>query len=45
MGLNVQTSQVFTADPSQRGHVLDQDPEPGTTVNKGDTVTIYVGSA
>jgi serine/threonine-protein kinase len=45
MGLSVQTRQVFTADPTQRGRVLDQDPQPGTTVNKGDNVTIYVGSA
>jgi serine/threonine-protein kinase len=45
MGLQVSTRQVFTADPTQRGRVLDQDPEPGTTVNRGDTVTIYVGSA
>jgi beta-lactam-binding protein with PASTA domain len=45
LGLNVDTRQVFTADPTQRGRVIDQDPEPGTTVNKGDTVTIYVGSA
>jgi len=44
-GLNVDSRQVFTADPNQRGRVVDQDPAPGTTVNKGDTVTIYVGSA
>ena len=44
-GLNVNTVQQFTADPSQRGVVTDQEPAPGTTVHKGDTVTIYVGSA
>jgi serine/threonine-protein kinase len=42
-GLNVVEQTQFTFDSSQYGHVIDQDPKGGTTVSRGDTVTIYVG--
>jgi serine/threonine protein kinase/beta-lactam-binding protein with PASTA domain len=45
MGLVVKEQSMFNPDPAQRGVVQDQDPEPGTTVNKGETVTLFVGSA
>lgn len=44
MGLEVRTTRVFTPDESRRGRVLDQSPAPGTTVHRGDTVEIEVGS-
>jgi serine/threonine-protein kinase len=45
MGLNVQEVSQFTFDSSQYGTVVDQNPAPGSGVNQGDTVTIYVGSS
>jgi serine/threonine-protein kinase len=44
-GLNVKTIDQFTPDPSQRGHVVGQEPAAGTNVSRGQTVTIYIGSA
>ncbi len=44
MGLNVTQEPQFTFDNSQVGKVVDQTPEPGNTVSRGDTVTIFVGS-
>ncbi len=45
LGLNVQETPQFTFDSSQYGNVVDQNPEPGVSVSRGDTVTIYVGSS
>jgi serine/threonine-protein kinase len=45
LGLKVETDRVFVADSSQYGRVQDQDPPPGTTVRRGDTVTIEIGSS
>jgi serine/threonine-protein kinase len=40
---NVTTNTVPATDPTQvAGTVIDQDPKPGTTVEKGDKVTITV---
>jgi len=45
LGLNVNEQNQFTFDNSQIGTVVDQDPEPGATVSRGDTVTIFIGSS
>ncbi|MGH7857481.1 MAG: PASTA domain-containing protein, partial [Candidatus Binatia bacterium] len=45
MGLVVQTERRFTPDASQRGRVIDQSPDPDTTVRRGDRVTISIGSS
>jgi beta-lactam-binding protein with PASTA domain/predicted Ser/Thr protein kinase len=42
-GLDVVVVREATADPSQDGRVIDQRPQPGTTVNRGDEVEITVG--
>jgi eukaryotic-like serine/threonine-protein kinase len=42
-GFHVQVVAQQTADPSQDGIVLDQDPAGGTQAPKGATVTIVVG--
>jgi serine/threonine-protein kinase len=44
-GLNVQSRDEFTPNTSQRGRVIQQDPPRGTTVSRGQTVGITVGSA
>ncbi len=43
-GLEVRVVRQFTADPSERGKVIDQNPSSGTTVSRGDTVEITVGT-
>ncbi len=44
MGLNVQIERQFTFNPDEYGRVIDQNPAPDQKVNRGDTVTITVGS-
>jgi eukaryotic-like serine/threonine-protein kinase len=41
--LQVRVVREFAVSDSDRGRVIDQDPTPGTTVNRGQTVTITVG--
>ena len=43
LGLNARVSYVEAADASEDGRVQDQDPIPGTRVEKGSTVNISVG--
>ncbi|MEX0875720.1 MAG: Stk1 family PASTA domain-containing Ser/Thr kinase [Actinomycetota bacterium] len=43
-GLVVQVVNQFTADETERGTVIDQDPSEGTIVDRGDTVEIIVGT-
>jgi beta-lactam-binding protein with PASTA domain/predicted Ser/Thr protein kinase len=41
--LQVRVVREFAVSDSDRGRVIDQDPLPGTTVNRGQTVEITVG--
>ena len=43
LGLRVRVVRQF--DPGQEGRVVDQDPPPGTTVRRGQTVEIRVGDS
>jgi len=43
-GLKVATPLIRVSDPSAIGTVLKQDPQPGMTAKKGDTVTLTVSS-
>ncbi len=43
LGLNVVVNYQVTVNPDEDGSVLNQDPLPGTSVRRGDTVTIWVG--
>ena len=42
-GLDVVVVREVTGDPTQDGRVIDQRPQPGTTVSRGDEVEITVG--
>ena len=42
-GLEVRVVREVVINESDRGRVIDQDPQPGTTVRRGDEVTITVG--
>jgi serine/threonine-protein kinase len=42
-GLRVQERRVAVPDPQQEGRVVFQQPPPGTTVQRGRVVTIFVG--
>jgi eukaryotic-like serine/threonine-protein kinase len=44
-GFGVDVQMVPVLDPKQGGLVLEQDPEEGTEVDPGSTVTIFVGQA
>ena len=39
----VSNARQPVADPAQHGLVVDQVPDPGTTVDRGDTVTVTLG--
>jgi len=41
--INVSNSRQPVADEGQDGLVVDQIPDPGTTVDQGDTVTVTLG--
>ena len=41
--INVSNSRQPVADEAQDGLVVDQVPDPGTTVDQGDTVTVTLG--
>ena len=41
--INVSNSRQPVADQGQDGLVVDQIPDPGTTVDQGDTVTVTLG--
>jgi len=43
-GLNVSVMNEIVTDNSEVGKVVDQNPSANTTVTRGQTVTIYVGS-
>jgi serine/threonine-protein kinase len=43
-GLEVRVVREVVFDPDDVGRVIDQDPPEGTTVNRGDTVEITVGT-
>ena len=42
LGLVESVQMQVDADPSKAGQVINQDPDPGTKVNKGSTVTIWI---
>jgi eukaryotic-like serine/threonine-protein kinase len=42
-GLNVRVEEQLVADEASDGRVIDQNPNAGTQVQRGDTVTITVG--
>ncbi|MEX2394200.1 MAG: PASTA domain-containing protein [Actinomycetota bacterium] len=42
-GLDVRIFRQETNNPNEEGRVIDQDPVPGSTVNRGDEVEITVG--
>lgn len=42
LGLASTVLQVQDSDPAKTGRVQDQDPSPGTKVNKGASVTIWI---
>jgi serine/threonine-protein kinase len=42
-GLEVTVVREVVLNPEDYGRVIDQDPQPGTTVERGDSVTITVG--
>jgi serine/threonine-protein kinase len=44
LGLVANTQQIQDPNPANTGNVVDQDPPAGTPVNKGSTVTIWVGA-
>jgi serine/threonine-protein kinase len=44
-GFNVESECVVVVDPGQVGFVQDTDPEAGTRLDSGSTVTIKVGQA
>lgn len=43
LGLTVNEANQTVANPTQAGKVIAQNPEPGTDVNRGSSVTITVG--
>jgi serine/threonine-protein kinase len=43
-GLRVRVVRAFAVEEQDRGRVIDQDPEPGVTVARGETVEITVGA-
>jgi serine/threonine-protein kinase len=45
LGLVESVQTEHGAAPADVGNVVDQDPPAGTTVNKGSTVTIWVGAS
>jgi serine/threonine-protein kinase len=41
--INVSNTTVPVADQAQDGRVVSQIPDPGTTADQGDTVTVTLG--